>query len=355
LKTERDLGRVKIHHGKFGMTVTKPDGTLLRGSSPFIFKWGRISKQTDHLNDDEYWKLLQSNGINSIRLVCFDPWQRSHGEQDSHSPYPYADLENQDDVEALLRDVDHVVEIAARHGMHVMINYHDTGGYTDPDYESFPDKSKRFKYASTMNYITKFWSIMAPRYANREHVFFELMNEPVQWFPEQYTDQVLKDIKTLSDHVRKLAPETHQVLISSANHISWQPEEHSILQVAQRLQKFGVDFRNSSVGLHAYNTHYPKPNSSTEIEQLMEEFAVINTEANLPKAMNETLNDPDGSGFDGDEFGVQSMERMGISWFHWKTATPEDFKTHFIGKVLEDAKTKGYDWRTESTTETNKE
>ena len=45
--------------------------------------------------------------------------------------------------------------------MHVIINYHDVGSY-----------EKEF--------LTKFWDLVAPRYRDRTHVAYELMNEPVK-------------------------------------------------------------------------------------------------------------------------------------------------------------------------------
>jgi hypothetical protein len=47
---------------------------------------------------------------------------------------------------------------------------------------------------------------------------------------------------------------------------------------------------------------------------------------------------------DGEEYGVQTMERLGLSWFHWHTHGPERFAKNFIGRVTLDAKLKDYAW-----------
>jgi len=339
------LGRVKIAEFEFGKTVVSADGKLMRGSSVFAYKWGRVSGKTKHIHDDSFWQMLEDNSVNAIRLVCFDPCQQSHGAAGTTKPYPYADLDNAEDVAAMLADFDQVIDSAGKHNMYVLLNYHNTGGYRDPNFEIPAEESTKFKYLDTTNYITKFWNIVAPRYKDRTHVFYELMNEPVQWWPENYTEQVLSDIKKLFDQVRADAPKTHLVLVSTANHMTWKPEQASLLKVAQQLKAKGVDFSNASIGLHAYNSKYPEPNQVGPILETMKEFAVINTEANLPKEMNETKNDPDGSGFNGDQFGVQSMERLKISWFHWKVDTPELFKKNWNGLLLKDAKKKGYFWK----------
>ncbi len=350
-KIESELGRLKITRGEFGLTITNRNGQLLRGGSVFVYQYGREIEKTAFMRKDSYWKLMQDNGINAVRVICFDPWQQSHGDKESNKPYPFADLDKAEDVDALLDDLDFIVDIAAKHSIHVVINYHDTGGYLDPDHTSPVDKKfGSFPYLQSHKYLTRFWDLVAPRYANRPHVAYELMNEPVRWNPESYTQKNLDDIATVAKQVRTLAPETHQILISVANHQSWKPETHSVLRLAQQLTKKGVDFSNASVGIHTYNPRYPKPNSSKEILELMQQFAVVNTEANFPKSFMEELRggtwgDPDGGGMDGDLMVVQSMERMGVSWFHWKAKGPDEFQKNFIDVLLKDAKAKGYYWR----------
>ncbi len=341
---EPALRRVKIVEHEQGKTVVRSDGELLRGASLLVYMQGLTDGLLDHLQDESFWQIMQDNGVNAIRLTCFDPWQQSHGAEGTTSAWPHVDWDNETEVATLLNAYDQVIDAATRHGMYVMVNYHNTGGYRDPDYSSAADSSTKFKYLDTFHTITKFWSLVAPRYRDRENVFYELMNEPVQWGPDKYSAETLDDIKTVYDQVRSLAPETHLVLISTANHTTYQPVEQTLVKVARELQQRGIDFANESVGFHAYNVMYPKPNRKEAIVDTMQEFAVLNTEANIPKELNETPNDPDGSGFDGDYFGVQSMERMKISWFHWKTSSPADIDKFWLGMLLPDAKEKGYYW-----------
>ncbi len=54
----------------------------------------------------------------------------------------------------------------------------------------------------------------------------------------------------------------------------------------------------------------------------MERFSRHQHRKELPRRLNQRQFDPDGSGLDGDRFGVQSMERMHLSWFHWNSGSP---------------------------------
>lgn len=349
-KLETELGRLKIIRGPFGLTIANKKGQRLRGGSVFVYEYGREIEKTKFLRDPSYWKTMQDNGINAVRVICFDPFQQSHGDKEKSVPWPYADLNDPADVAALLDDLDFIVSIAAQHSIHVVINYHDTGGYLDPDHSKTIDQETgTFPYLETHDYLDRFWELVAPRYADRPHVAYELMNEPARWNPESYTEKNLDDIATVSKSVRKMAPETHQILLSVANHQSWKPETHSVLRLAQSLTKRGVDFTNASVGIHTYNPRHPKPNSSDEILEVMQKFAVVNTEANFPKDYmerdGESWGDPDGGGMDGDLLVVQSMERIGVSWFHWKINGPDEFEKHYLNLLVPDGKAKGYFWK----------
>ncbi len=157
------LGRVKIATHHLGKTVVTSTGQLLRGTSVLVYAYGRSTGKTAFIYDDAYWQTLQDNGVNAVRLACFDAWQRAHGAEGTSVPYPHADLNNAADVEAMLKDYDQVVNAAGRHGLYVLLNYHNTGGYRDPDYEALADQSAKFPYLDTTKHISHFWQLVAPR------------------------------------------------------------------------------------------------------------------------------------------------------------------------------------------------
>ena len=307
---DSDRGRVTVARTPGGcLTVLSDHRTPLRGGAAFVYKSGRKAGKTAYVSDPAYYGRMRESGLNAVRLVAFDPFQRSRGRG-------HTDLDDPDDVKALLADTDAVVNLASAAGLYVLVNYHDVGGYDKP-------------------YLDKFWDLVAPRYRDRTHVLYELLNEPVKWFPAHYTDQNLADVQGLYGRVRKAAPHTHLVLLTFANTASYD-KNVSMRTVVERLTRTasGIDWTNASVGFHTYQTK----KTSRPIVELTADFPAINTEQNLP-------NNEGCVPMDGEEFGVQTMERLGLSWFHWHTHGPERFEKNHLGRVLPDAKAKGYLWK----------
>ena len=310
-----DRGRVKVVKIANGFTLHTDQGSTLRGGATWIFKWGREGGATRYNKDSEYYRTMREHGLNAVRVIMFDPWQRSNN-------YMATDLKDPDDVKALVSELDAVVDLASKHGMYAVINYHDVGRY---------DK----------DYAARFWRIVAPRYRDRTHVVYELLNEPVAWFPEHYKAEHLGDIKDLYDLVRTHAPETHIVLLSFANIAGFDPEK-SAVDVARRLGKVGdgIDWANSSVGYHPYVTG----GTSDAILEMMAEFPVISTEGHFPKGVADVADSQRSQSMDGEFYQIQTHERLGIGWFQWQIEGPEKFQRNFVGKILEDANAKDYLW-----------
>jgi hypothetical protein len=337
-----DPPRVRVVRTGAIRTVRTGSGELLRGVAVSSYRYQRQTGQAAYLHDLKYWDALKAAGVNAIRLIAMDGWQRSHGLPGKYTPFPHTDLYDSKQTAEMLSAFDNIVNQASARGMVVMINFHDTGNYHDLDYTVPADANGQFAPIATRQYVTRFWNLVAPRYANRTHVFYELVNEPVQWSSGDYLWTDARKIKVLFESVRRFAPRTHIVLQSFATHHSH--NARSMRDVAYELLDNGVDFGNASLGVHPYNLFYPEPNESAPILDLMRNFTVINTEQNFPKGIIPRSRDPDGSGLDGDCLGVQSMERLGISWFHWNCDLPQEFTDNFAGIVVRDAKSKGYYW-----------
>src|SRR5688572_2166972 len=150
-----DRARVNVASTADGfLTVRSDQGTPLRGGTAFVYESGRRTGKTAYISDPAYYREMRSNGLNAVRLIAFDPYMRSRG-------HNHTDLDDPNEVAALLSDFDTVVDLASKEGMYVSINYHDVGGYEK-------------------EYLTKFWDLVAPRYRDCTHVAYERMNEAVK-------------------------------------------------------------------------------------------------------------------------------------------------------------------------------
>ena len=334
--------RVRIIHSGRLKTVATSNGVILRGAAISISKSQIQSGEADYATDPAHWDKLRLAGLNAVRLVVFDPWQASHGTPGTFQSYPAANFFKASDTALVLNKMEAIINIAAQRGMYVMINYHDTGGFRDPDYSQPVKPDGSFPYLRSFRNIRRFWSVVGHRFGERTNVIFELTNEPVRWFPEDYHDSELHPLKIIYDDVRRIAPRTHLVLCSFANFYSFQ--NATVFDVARRLRRMGVNFSNASIAVHPYNPVPPLSLSSQPLQELGREFPVLNTEQNFPQGVVVNSFDPDARGLDGDWLGIQSMERLGIGWFQWNTTTPFEFNQYFLRYIVPDARSKSYYW-----------
>lgn len=105
--------------------------------------------------------------------------------------------------------------------------------------------------------LTAFWSVVADRYKDRPHVFYEMTNEPTSgggyWgTTAHWTPAKLADLRGVYDIMRAAAPQTHIVLFSTCN---LAPNPTSWRAVPQGFEAAGtpMDWSNVSIGFH----HYP--------------------------------------------------------------------------------------------------
>ena len=366
-----DPERVQIVDKIHGKTVSGHQGETLRGATVAVYKFRRDTigqpgyPSVDYATDPAFWDRMKGAGVNAVRVVCFDAWQRSHGDPDANPflPYPFASLTIEDallqgaanvseaieimrsDRAALLADLDTIVELAAQRHMYVMINYHDTTGYRDPDFAAgLPPGQNHFPYMQSTNYLYRFWNRVAPRYADRTHVFYELMNEPVGYHPNDYLNQDVVEIARLHKRVRSLAPNTHLVLASFSTPASF--NQRDMLMIGRMLRVRGVDMAgpnaNSSIGFHPYDINDALPHNYQPILRAMSEFAVLNTEMGLPESLNFDPNAPRAPGYGNHLLNSQSMERINVGWFAWNTFEQDGFGHVFEDILQQDAVSKGY-------------
>ena len=365
-------GRVLVRDVPLGKVVCGSQGESLRGATVAYYKFRRDTigqpgyPETDYATNPAFWDLMSDSGVNAVRLVFFDGWQRSHGDPqvDPLKPYPFTSLSpadailqgatspeeanqiSHDDRVAMYIDFDKIVDLAAERNMYLMINYHDATGYRDPDFASgLAPGQRQFGYQNSTRYLYQFWNRIAPRYADRTHVFYELMNEPVGYHPNDYTLQDSIQMVRLYRRVRSLAPETHLVLGSFTTPASF--NERSMRKIAREMEVRGVDFSNASIGFHSYAINPDLPHTVQPIAQTMRRYPVINTEQGLPDSLKLSEEDPTGPGYWYHLLGSRSMERLHVGWFAWNTFGPAQFNDVWVDTFRSDAIAKNYFWGSE--------
>ncbi|MEM6690637.1 MAG: cellulase family glycosylhydrolase [Planctomycetota bacterium] len=380
---------------------------------------GTFGAPTDYAIDPEFYDRMEAAKLNVVRVAFFDGWQRSHidpngpigrrfagcsvniieqddddddddsDEEDDDEPlvrprfpFPYMPLLVEDvfyqfltdpnapnaaaqaqlvldrERDELLGDLDTIVDLAGERGIYVVINFHDVFNYHDPDFcESLPETATQFNPATTMDYLNAFWDLVAPRYKDRTHVLYELANEPVPFHPNDVSGQNVDDFIGLYERVRNLAPQTHLILgsFTTVAHFG----DRSMLTIARELDDGddGVDFDNASIGFHGYDVTDALPFDESYITALANEYAVINTEINLPGSRT-LFGDPPAPGYlPSETFSHESMERLNISWIMWNTTGEElpsdlqqstgaedEFEYAIEVNARADAEEKGYLW-----------
>lgn len=250
-----ERGRVRIQNG----TVVSDRNTILRGATNTLL--------ASYTKDWSFWRYLNVTlGLNAVR-------------------FGVKTITIDRTVEQQLPGLDNAVNAAAANNLYLMINNSiDPGGYNIAE-------------------LKKFWSVVAPRYRNRTHVFYEMTNEPTKGAPQwgdarQYTDSVRADIKTVYDIMRSAAPDTHIVLFSGA---SLFPDCNTYAAMVDKLP--GIDWTHTSIGFH----HYAGTQKFGEagLTCLRQKYPLIMTETNYwvgtqPAVLRDALS---------------LYEKIGMSWF----------------------------------------
>jgi hypothetical protein len=281
--------RQRVHVGNG--TVLSDRDTLLRGASMMILA------RPNYSNDPAFWESVHALGLNAVRL---DVKTTQVGRT----------------VQEQLPSLDKAVNLAADNDMYIMVKTSSKPGTYDLDE------------------LIDFWTVVAPRYKNRTHVFFELTNEPVSgrapWgAADQWTDEVIEDLTKVYNVMRAAAPDTHIVLFSTAN---LYPDCESYKNVIAKMK--GVDWTKASVGFH----HYRGTEQFGEkgIQCLRQSYPLIMTETNYWM--------DDGAGRSTPATVLRLYEKLGISWF---SLDGKGRLNHLRDEIIPDLRSQGYTWSLE--------
>lgn len=281
-----ERGRVRVVNG----TVVSDRNTILRGATNTLLD--------KYVTNWSFWRYLNVTlGLNAVR---FGVKTITIGRT----------------VEQQLPGLDNAVNAAAANNLYLMINNSiDPGGYN-------------------LEELKRFWRVVAPRYRDRTHVFYEMTNEPTKGAPQwgdarQYTDGVRADIKAIYDIMRGGAPNTHIVLFSGANLF---PDCNTYAAMVSKLP--GIDWTRTSIGFHHYVG--TQKFGETGLRCLRQKYPLIMTETNYwvgsqPAVLRDALS---------------LYEKLGMSWFSLdgKGRNAQRLETEIIPAL----NAAGYDWPAEN-------
>ena len=275
-----ERGRVVIHNG----TVMSDRGALLRGVTMELDAPGAWA--SNFAIDPNHWKQVHDLKLNVVR---FDVKLKdaSGGAQTISNQLPY---------------IDQAVNLAAQNGVYIslMSTVNQSGTYDLQELQSF-------------------WAVVADRYKDRTHVLYELTNEPVAWYPHDYSSQNISDLKSVYHLMRSFAPNTHIVLWDFANLDDAQSTISKITQMS------GVTYSNESVGFHYY---YASPDAIATIKN---NYPVFMTEVSPGPPTTDDINH------------LEIMEQQKISWISLEGKG--DFNR--LQTVLSQMHSSGYNWSNE--------
>jgi hypothetical protein len=173
-----------------------------------------------------------------------------------------------------LARLDRAVDLAGRNGMYVVLVSSVAAGTYDKDE------------------LLRFWSAVAPRYRGRAHVLYEMVNEPVAWYPRNYTREHFRDLMEVYRLIRRAAPETHVALWTFPN-LDPGPVTARVLDLVP-----DVSYTRELVGFHWYDA------AAADAAFLQRQFPLFMTETSPGPPKTDDL------------AALQACERLGISWVH---------------------------------------
>ncbi len=279
------------------LTLRDTAGNLLRGTPMFLA--AELPEDLQFALDPENWLRLRRNGLNTVRLCWADPWYAHQGK--AHWT-----------VEEVLPYLDSCVANARRTGMNVIITYYDPGA------------QDLYDTAFSFSKETVFWEKVAPRYAELDHVSYELADAPVN-IAEKYTVQDFREgYLQLYNEVRTWAP-MREVLM-----FSFGETEKKIVGVVEEYAG-SLAWDHTTVAYHLKGTVTTAP-----VLSVMANRRAICTRWDYPwKEGNIPV--------DGCRQNVQALERIGASWIDWRDPA-DTLLDEYMDSLLFDAHREGYWW-----------
>ncbi len=270
---------------------------------------------TNWAMDVNNWLKMKRMGLNTGRIALFDFENKAEPVRDGKTFVSW-DIEDDAQLNKLLSIIDQVVDAAEAAGMYAVIDYHEVGSLHPA-------------------WLKKFWTHAAPRYANRTHVLYEMVNEP-----GTLDNAKLKGIAEAYEIIRNAAPNTHVIHLSvNSMKDNLVPTVNTYKNIISNNTSVTLNIAagKDSIGFHTYGT-----TSSNNIVTLRNAFPVICTEWGYA---------PDQTAvkvLDGTSWHGQVLEQKQISWFDWKAGRKDDdFENQFQHRFMAHARENNYAWTSE--------
>lgn len=209
------LERVRIDSNN---NVVSDRNSPLRGAPFFLDRFG-IAAETGGMEAN---LTTYRNYFNSVvrdyklNMVRCSPWIGKH----TYFTFGSNQADHEDKFDILL---DNCVQWAEDNDIYAIVNYHT-----------------EFDTVLNADYVKRFWDRYAPRFRNKKHVMFELVNEP-------NVESVKREMQGIYDHVRNLAPSTHMILWSL-----YDPTKITAQEIKDSTPTIDYQNDNVSVGWHNY-------------------------------------------------------------------------------------------------------
>ena len=281
-----------------------------------------------------YYATMREAGLNAVRIVLFDVWVQEEG----YFKYDWNDSSYR---RSQLELIDRAVNHCSANGLYAIINAHN----------AIP--SDRAKFDEKFN--LDLWKVLAPRYARRTHVVYELSNETITGAGrdgalEGHAIDTLSGLARVHNLARSLAPATHLMVLTPAG-ISGHGTPTAMSNLTRNFEKLTgpIDWTNTSVAYHLYHADTDLFPRAENLRQLHRDFPGWPSENNFPPGTTteqlglQAGDDVRSAQFGNDEYTMQTCEIFGLGWSQWHINGPAQFAKNWP-VFWADAVAKGYAW-----------
>jgi len=324
--------------------------TPLRGASPWI------TNKSVQANDLEisasFFRDQANENLNSVRIIWFQAWFDVYARQNGTLPNPadITDFSDSVQVKHCLEVLDSAVNHASVNGMYACINFHTA-----------------WKGPVNLPYALQFWSVVAPYFANRTNVIFEMANEVVagsnSFTVANDRDTVMNSQVEMYKLIRNAAADAFVIIMTPPSCEGDFSSNNDFIKGVVRFESLvgPVDWSKTAVGYHTYylgwdNATNTFAKSSVPMRAIHRAYPAMSTEVNWPEGVVNSLNSE--VSLDGEQFQVQTHERLGLGWWIWAVSHPDNSAEGWyanFNKLKNDAMSKGYFWKKDQLGEVDNE